>query len=88
MTGILVNVAISNYFMVIAMFVLGIAFVKLRNWYISSAKDIKHLEGIGKYCFVVLPPGSAPVLYISSLSSAALSRTEISILSSAYSEYL
>lgn len=48
MTGILVNVAVSNYFMVIAMFVLGIAFVKLRNWYISSAKDIKHLEGIGK----------------------------------------
>lgn len=47
MAGILINVAISNYYMIIAMLVLGYAFMKLRKWYIASAKDIKHLEGIG-----------------------------------------
>ncbi|KAH1014057.1 hypothetical protein HUJ04_002952 [Dendroctonus ponderosae] len=48
MTGILINVAISNYYMIAAMLVLGYAFLKLRGWYIASAKDIKHLEGIAK----------------------------------------
>ncbi|XP_030759733.1 multidrug resistance-associated protein 4-like [Sitophilus oryzae] len=48
MVGILINVSISNYFMIIAIVVLGAIFLKLRNWYIASAKDIKHLEGIAK----------------------------------------
>ncbi|XP_050307150.1 ATP-binding cassette sub-family C member 4-like [Anthonomus grandis grandis] len=48
MAGILVNVIISNYYMVIAIILLGIVFMKLRKWYIASAKDIKHLEGIAK----------------------------------------
>ncbi|CAG9768357.1 unnamed protein product [Ceutorhynchus assimilis] len=48
MTGILINIIISNYYMVIAIVVLGAIFIKLRNWYIASAKDIKHLEGIAK----------------------------------------
>ncbi|XP_066138463.1 ATP-binding cassette sub-family C member 4-like isoform X2 [Euwallacea fornicatus] len=48
MAGILVNVAVSNYYMIIAMVILGYAFMKLRGWYIASAKDIKHLEGIAK----------------------------------------
>ncbi|XP_050309650.1 ATP-binding cassette sub-family C member 4-like isoform X2 [Anthonomus grandis grandis] len=48
LVGILVNVTVSNYYMVIAMVVLGCIFMKLRQWYTSSAKDIKHLEGIAK----------------------------------------
>lgn len=46
--GILINVTISNYYMVIAMVVLGAVFLKIRQWFIASAKDIKHLEGIAK----------------------------------------
>ncbi|XP_076270121.1 ATP-binding cassette subfamily C member 4-like isoform X2 [Rhynchophorus ferrugineus] len=48
MAGILINVSLSNYFMIIAIVILGAVFLKLRNWYIASAKDIKHLEGIAK----------------------------------------
>ncbi|KAL1496964.1 hypothetical protein ABEB36_008007 [Hypothenemus hampei] len=48
MVGIFINVLISNYFMIIAMVLLGLVFMKLRTWYIASAKDIKHLEGIAK----------------------------------------
>lgn len=49
MTGILVSVAYANYYMIIVMVVLGIAFIYLRNLYVATAKDIKHLEGISKY---------------------------------------
>ncbi|XP_060517421.1 probable multidrug resistance-associated protein lethal(2)03659 isoform X2 [Cylas formicarius] len=48
MAGILINVTISNYYMVIAMILLGAIFLKIRSWYVASAKDIKHLEGIAK----------------------------------------
>ncbi|KAJ8979912.1 hypothetical protein NQ317_005348 [Molorchus minor] len=48
MIGILINVGISNPYVIIAMVVLGAVFIKLRNWYIQTAKDIKHLEGITK----------------------------------------
>ncbi|CAH0557993.1 unnamed protein product [Brassicogethes aeneus] len=48
MIGILVNVTISNPYVIIAMIVLGILFIFLRNWYIATAKAIKHIEGITK----------------------------------------
>lgn len=48
MTGILISVTYSNYYMVIVIVVLGVVFVKLRSIYLATARDIKHLEGIGK----------------------------------------
>lgn len=48
MCGILVTVAYANYYMIIVMVVLGIAFIYLRNLYVATAKDVKHLEGISK----------------------------------------
>lgn len=48
MSGSLVTVAISNYYMIAAIVLLGAVFLKIRHWYVASAKDIKHLEGIGK----------------------------------------
>lgn len=63
MAGILINVAISNYYMIIAMLVLGYAFMKLRKWYIASAKDIKHLEGIG------IGPSQLSMIFLSKFSN-------------------
>ncbi|CAH1105115.1 unnamed protein product [Psylliodes chrysocephalus] len=48
MAGILINVSISNQYMIIAMVILGTIFFKLRGWYILTAKALKHLEGITK----------------------------------------
>lgn len=48
MCGILVSVAFANYYMIIVMVVLAIAFIYLRNLYVATAKDVKHLEGISK----------------------------------------
>lgn len=49
MVGILVSVAYANYYMIIVMVVLGIVFIYLRNLYVATAKDVKHLEGISKF---------------------------------------
>ncbi|CAH0557995.1 unnamed protein product [Brassicogethes aeneus] len=46
MIGILVNVFISNPYVIIAVIVLGILFIFLRNWYIVTTKALKHIEGI------------------------------------------
>lgn len=48
MCGILVSVAYANYYMIIVMVVLGFAFIYLRNLYVATARDVKHLEGISK----------------------------------------
>ncbi|KAJ8951072.1 hypothetical protein NQ318_003770 [Aromia moschata] len=48
MCGILVNVGISNPYIIIAIVVLGALFLLIRYWFIASAVDIKHLEGITK----------------------------------------
>ncbi|KAJ8933698.1 hypothetical protein NQ314_013864 [Rhamnusium bicolor] len=48
MCGILVNVGVSNPYVIIAMVILGAVFLKIRSFYIATAKDIKHLEGITK----------------------------------------
>lgn len=64
MIGILVNVGVSNQYMIIAMVVLGALFLQIRAWYIATAKDIKHLEGISKYIsFIVL------IIYITNKSN-------------------
>ncbi|RZB39026.1 ABC tran, MMR HSR1 and/or AAA 21 domain containing protein [Asbolus verrucosus] len=46
MSGILVMVIVANYYMIIAMVVVGTFFLKVRSWYVATAKDVKHLEGI------------------------------------------
>ncbi|CAG9767681.1 unnamed protein product [Ceutorhynchus assimilis] len=48
MMGILVSVTISSYYMVAAIIILGYIFLKVRGWYVASAKHIKHIEGIAK----------------------------------------
>lgn len=48
MLGILVNISVANPYMIIAIVLLGALFDYLRKIYISTAKDIKHLEGISK----------------------------------------
>ncbi|EFA04472.2 putative multidrug resistance-associated protein lethal(2)03659-like Protein [Tribolium castaneum] len=48
MSGILVMVTIANYYMVVAMVIIGLLFLKVRSWYVATAKDVKHLEGITK----------------------------------------
>ncbi|KAI4458499.1 atp-binding cassette sub-family c [Holotrichia oblita] len=48
MCGILVMIAIANYYMIIATVILGGLFLVVRSWYVTTAKDIKHLEGIAK----------------------------------------
>lgn len=51
MIGILVMVSIANYYMLIVIVILAFAFAKLRDVYIVTAKNLKHLEGIGKKCY-------------------------------------
>ncbi|CAH1105114.1 unnamed protein product [Psylliodes chrysocephalus] len=48
MTGILINVAITNHYIVIAIVILGAICIKLKGWYMLTAKALKHLEGITK----------------------------------------
>ncbi|XP_018322247.1 multidrug resistance-associated protein 4-like [Agrilus planipennis] len=48
MAGILVNVVISNIWMIIASVCLGIFFYLVLKWYIAVARDIRQLEGITK----------------------------------------
>ncbi|CAG9833841.1 unnamed protein product [Diabrotica balteata] len=46
--GIFVNISISNHYVTMALFVLGPLFLIFRSYYISTAKVLKHLEGIAK----------------------------------------
>ncbi|CAH0557997.1 unnamed protein product [Brassicogethes aeneus] len=46
MIGILVNVSISNPYVIISVIILGILFILLMNWYIATTKALKHIEGI------------------------------------------
>jgi ATP-binding cassette subfamily C (CFTR/MRP) protein 4 len=48
MSGILLMVTVANYYMVVAIIVIGALFFKVRTWYVATAKDVKHLEGISK----------------------------------------
>lgn len=48
MAGLLLNIAISNPYMIIAMVILGAVFLKFKTWYIETAKTLKHIEGITK----------------------------------------
>ncbi|KAG5885795.1 hypothetical protein JTB14_031512 [Gonioctena quinquepunctata] len=48
LTGILVNVVISNPYMIVAMLILSFCIMKLRTWYISTAEDVKRLESATK----------------------------------------
>ncbi|KAG5885794.1 hypothetical protein JTB14_031511 [Gonioctena quinquepunctata] len=48
MAGILVNIAASNPYMIIAMVLFGVFFIKIREWFILTAKLIKHCESATK----------------------------------------
>ncbi|XP_066141645.1 ATP-binding cassette sub-family C member 4-like [Euwallacea fornicatus] len=48
MLSSLVAVTVSNYYMLLTILILGAVFMKMRSWYMASARDIKHLEGIAK----------------------------------------
>lgn len=54
MTGILVVIVLTNVYMLIAIFLLGLIGYKLAVLYTNAAKDIKRLEGISKWHFNVL----------------------------------
>ncbi|KAF2905534.1 hypothetical protein ILUMI_00648 [Ignelater luminosus] len=46
MIGILIMVFITNVYMIAIALVLSIVFYKMRGWYVTIARDIRHLEGI------------------------------------------
>nr|AHB63235.1 multidrug resistance-associated protein [Chrysomela lapponica] len=48
MCGILVNIAVANPYMVIAMVVMGVCFYFLSKWYVTTGSNVKHLEGSTK----------------------------------------
>lgn len=49
MIGILVMVLIANYYMIAAVVFLIICLLKLKNVYINTAKNVKHLEALGMF---------------------------------------
>lgn len=49
MIGIIVVIIITNVFMIAAVIILGIIGYKLAQVYTNAAKDIKRMEGIGKF---------------------------------------
>ncbi|CAH1117973.1 unnamed protein product [Phaedon cochleariae] len=48
MCGILVNIAIANPYMLVAMVGMGVCFFFLSRWYMTTAINVKHLEGSTK----------------------------------------
>lgn len=46
--GAIVLICIANYWMTIPIVLLLILFYFMRGWYMLTAKDVKHVEGIGK----------------------------------------
>ncbi|XP_057653036.1 ATP-binding cassette sub-family C member 4-like [Diorhabda carinulata] len=48
LAGVLVNIVISSPFMVIILVILGIVYLKFRDWYLVTARTLKHIEGIAK----------------------------------------
>lgn len=48
LVGSVVLICFANYWMVIPIVIISIVFYWLRNWYMLTAKSIKHVEGIGK----------------------------------------
>ncbi|XP_018322221.1 probable multidrug resistance-associated protein lethal(2)03659 [Agrilus planipennis] len=48
MGGIVVNVTVSNVYMLIAGFIVGVLFYFSLKWYIAVARDVRQLEGIAK----------------------------------------
>lgn len=49
MSGILVMVIVANYYMAAVIAVLALPLLKLRQLYTVTTKNVKHLEGIGKW---------------------------------------
>ena len=39
-------VIVSNYYMIPVIIILGFTFMKIRSWFVTVTKRIKHLEGI------------------------------------------
>ncbi|KAJ3654233.1 hypothetical protein Zmor_013432 [Zophobas morio] len=48
MSGILIMIVIANYYMLVPIVIIGFLFFKVRGWYLATARDVKHLEGMTK----------------------------------------
>ncbi|KAI2474194.1 ATP binding cassette (ABC) transporter subfamily C member [Diabrotica virgifera virgifera] len=48
MAGILVSITVSNYYILILLVPMGYIFLKFKDWYVATAKVLKHIEGITK----------------------------------------
>lgn len=56
--GIIVVVAIANYWLLIPTVVIGIIFYYIRVFYLATSRSVKRLEGVSKYLFLtrLFPP--------------------------------
>ena len=54
--GIIIIIALVNVWLLIPTIFLGVIFVYLRRFYLSSARDVKRLEGISKLWLLVIFP--------------------------------
>lgn len=50
--GIIVVVAIANYWLLIPTVVIGIIFYYIRVFYLATSRSVKRLEGVSKYLFL------------------------------------
>lgn len=56
--GIIIVVAIANYWLLIPTVVIGIIFYYIRVFYLATSRSVKRLEGVSKYLFLtrLFPP--------------------------------
>lgn len=52
--GSLVMILISNYFMILPIFLIGLFLFKLQTWYATIGKNVQDLESIGKFLALFL----------------------------------
>lgn len=50
--GIIVVVAIANYWLLIPTVVIGMIFYYIRVFYLATSRSVKRLEGVSKYLFL------------------------------------
>jgi ATP-binding cassette subfamily C (CFTR/MRP) protein 4 len=54
MLGIIIVVALVNYWLLIPTFFVGITFYLLRIVYLSTSRSVKRLEGLSKYPYTCI----------------------------------
>lgn len=53
MSGILLQVAIINWWMIFPMMIMGFCFYQVQQFYISAARGVKRLEGTSEYLIFI-----------------------------------